>query len=117
MPTARPRYRYITMGMTDLDTPICNIPLRPANGIALYSAVWRVTVPDDVELVPVKGCRHSNTDDTRRVRELDPIPMVKVDGHWRKMPPLANLPVYKWDDELVRQGYRPISCSKGFATE
>ncbi len=115
MATTRPRYRYITMGLADLDTPIRGLPLRPANGLTLYSAAWRVIVPDSAKLTGIRHCQYSATDDAHRVRELSPVPMVKVDGRWQKMPSLSSLPVHKWPDRMVELGYHVVDCSAGFA--
>ncbi len=103
-----PRHYYITSGLIDLDTPIRDYRLLSNRVVADQVEAMRVTVPDDMELTRDTCGKYHTTDDTRTLRRLGPVPVVKIMGRWRRMPSLIDVQPHNWFNEMYRLGYRAI---------
>lgn len=104
-----PRYRYITSGLTTLDSPVYNFLLLPGNMLSAAKKAIRITIPDNMELIKQHHPPCSITFDDRTLHDLDAMPIVKIMGHWREAPALDKAPLYRWDKMLAELGYYPVS--------
>ncbi len=99
------RYRYVLFSSASLDDQVCRCELMPGNSISFVAKAIRFAAPDNMKLSKHPCDIYSKTEDRRTLRELGAIPIVKINGCWRKMPALSKLPLYMWDTELEQCGY------------
>lgn len=100
------RIRYITCGLADPDEPISHFRLIAGCTFGYIHAddALRVELPPDLKLTQSKWDRYSTTDDPRTLRQLGAVPVVKVDGKWKRMPELwpAHQP-HEWYEVLRKE--------------
>lgn len=82
------RYRYILSGIVDPDHPVCHYRLIAGNQLIGQSDAVRIEIPDDMDVKygPCDG--YSTTDDRRLLKDLRPVPMVKINSRWARRPGL-----------------------------
>ena len=97
------RIRYITCGLANPNEPISNFKLIEGCtfGYVNVSDALRVELPSDLKLTQSKLDRCSTTNDPRTLIQLGAVPVVKVDGNWKRMPELWPAhQTHEWHDVL-----------------
>lgn len=105
--SGKKRIRYILCGRADPDDPICHFRLVSAPMLSVNSdhGALRVILPEDLKLTKLSCDPYSTTDDTRTLRQLGAIPVVKVNGRWTEMSDLwPDYPPCEWFRVLYTKG-------------
>lgn len=100
------RHFYICSGDSSLSTPINTLHLIPAESLDSHSEAWNITVPDDMHIAD-SGYGYFCTEDSRTLRQLSAMPIVKVFGKWSPFPALIAFPINVWREKLAIAGYMP----------
>jgi len=111
-------YRYILSADT-IDTLVRNCQLLAGNAVGTLAIpnAFRISIPVDMTLQKWTFDLYSTTEDSRSLRELGAIPMVKIKGRWRHMPVLAEIPLDKWTEKMEELGYHNCyNCTIGYIT-
>lgn len=113
------RYRYISCGLTDIDDPICYFRLISGREIKQLLELVRVSIPDDMVLIKYPGELYSTTDDTRQIKNLNPVPVINIKKGldkkpvWVKRPELLKYPICDWYN-ILRIDYGLQGTSAGY---
>ena len=111
------RIRYITCGVANQDEPISNFRLIAGCTFGYINAcsALRVELPPDLKLIRSKWDRYSTTDDPRTLHQLGAVPVVKIDGRWKRMQELwpAYQP-HKWYEVLRKRGLYATLSKRGY---
>lgn len=110
------RYRYILSGIVDPDHPVCHYRLIAGNQMAGQSDAVRIEIPDDMDVKYEPCDGYSTTDDRRLLKDLRPVPMVKINGRWTRRPGLDPRHLHEWFLQLQeRDGLYPsFDRKKGY---
>lgn len=102
------RIRYITCGLADPDEPISHFRLIAGCtfGYIHADSALKVELPPDLKLTPSRWDRYSTTEDARTLRQLGAVPVVKVNGKWKRMPEL-------WPAYQPHEWYKVLWKEKG----
>ena len=102
------KYRYITQYASALTDKVNTFDLLSANALGKATYAIRITIPNDMTLErKTSGISHTN--DKRTLKELNGVPVVKINGKWQSkgaiIQELATLPSHLWANRLQTRGY------------
>lgn len=111
----RTRYRYITCGLAKMSDPVCDFRLIGGTNMSFAISAIRICIPDDMVLKKDPS-GYSTTSDKRPLKELDAIPIVRINGKFKPFPSLINVEVGQWD-QVFMENFRLIPTDIGYLTE
>lgn len=105
---AKKRYRYITCVDTNLDDPVSKFRLIGGSNM-FPSSGWgtiRIEIPDDMVLEKWNCDPYSTTEDTRKIKDLNPCVSVRINGRRVIRNDLLEHTKNDYSTILRNEGYR-----------
>lgn len=98
-------YRYILDDGASLNSPVCNYNLYAAISLERECLCIRIR-SEDLTVIKSQYSPHSNTYDTRTLKELQGECMIHTAHGWTPCPLLKNIPIKYWKSKLKLMGYQ-----------